>query len=122
MLKSLRSISFVGYLALAVAVLCAPVWADGNSDVEEGATSSAATNHEHRLPRPPGSLSEDGDMKVWDTRGPVEVSPHLPSVTGEERHHRNDADVRLPSGVIVDMRERGVYPGADPSLGGGGSR
>lgn len=122
MLKSLRIISFVGYLAVAVAGLYCPVWADGTSEVDEESTRSAAPDRKHHLPRPPGSLSEDGDMKVWDTRGPVEISPHVPSVSIDERRPRNDTELHLPSGVIVDMRENGVYPGADPSLDRRGSR
>ncbi len=112
--------SILGPLLLLAALLPTITFADGgyvlNSD-QAGLVDAAPTAPSPQpltLPRPPGSTSEDGEMKVWDTRGPVEVSKHLPSTTsnGYVAGEHNTGVHGLPSGVIVDARPKGgIYPG-----------
>ena len=63
---------------------------------------AGADPQRHASRPPPGAPSEDGRMNVWDTSGPVEVSPHIPSNTFENAVPNGAYGV--PSGVIVDGR------------------
>lgn len=120
-LQQSRIRSVMGAFLFVTVLFPGRALADGgyavNSD-QAGLVNAAPTtpsNQPRTLPRPPGSTSEDGEMKVWDTRGPVEVSKHLPSTNPESHlageHHSGVTD-GLPSGVIVDARPRGgIYPG-----------
>lgn len=122
----IRSVRACLLLITSTVLLVSGAFADG-SDIDaqtaagETAQQHSAEGRHYTQPRPPGSVSEDGDMKVWDTRGPVEVSPHLPSTavdSGVDSFNQNQVSasgVGGPAGIVVDARQRGgIYPGADP--------
>jgi|GEM_PF-6774379 len=99
--------------AFVVMQLLAPIsaFADSSEILTESIAKQGRTAQRPLPPPlPPGATSEDGDMKVWDTRGPVEVSPHIPNTT-------DSSEFALPN-VIVDTRRRRaeankIYPGED---------
>ncbi len=98
-----------------------PAFADSSdiaASAEAVAQQPALEGRRYSQPRPPGSVSEDGDMKVWDTRGPVDVSPHVPSTTVNTADNSVDQNQGVapgvPAGVVVDARQHsGIYPGAE---------